>query len=792
MLKKSLLTAVILCIGFLAKTQNTISGKINTSDGSAAEGVHIELKELKTIIKSDAAGAFSFTGLKDGVYHIISSFVGLQTKEQTISVRDNQTVNINITLAENASELEEVVINSKKTINNQVISVGKAPIDPMDLPQSITVVNQGIMKDQQVQRLSDVIRNVNGVYLAGTRAGTQETFYARGYNFSSSNMFKNGSRINTGIFPEMSSLEKVEVLKGSAAILYGNVAPGGIINMVTKQPKFHFGGEVSMRSGSYGLVKPSVDVYGPLSKNIAYRINGTYEKADSYRKGVASERFYINPSVLFKLSSRTSLLVQGDYLSHNFTPDFGIGSIADTIIPDVPRSRFMGTGWQYNNTDQATASATLKHALTKNWNVITNLSYQNYKRDYYGVERIQAKTNGDWARPLGKINSQEDYMIANVDVTGKLTTGKIQHTILAGVDADRYYTTAFTYDIAGKTYDTFNILNPSKFVQRTDIPAATALTKTQTPVNRVGAYVQDLVSISSKIKFLAGIRWSMQQSEAVTTKYLVKDSVGKGKSAKVDAFSPRLGLVYRPVKNLSVFASYSNSFTVNSGTDVNGAALPPSIIDQYEAGVKNELFNGRVSANLTVYKIINNNLAQTAPFLADGVTPNNNTALKELAGQTTSNGVELDISAQPVTGLNIMAGYSYNDMRYTKTKKAKGNYIEGDRLVNTPSNTANASAFYTLQKGTLQGLKLGVSAIYIGKRIAGWNNTQGQAQNYNRMIHVDGYTSLDCSAGYSFRKISLLAKVSNIFNEFNYYVHENYSVNPIAPRMFTGTVAVQL
>src|SRR5205085_10609162 len=145
--------------------------------------------------------------------------------------------------------------------------------------------------------------------------------------------------------PEMSSLEKVEVLKGSAAILYGNVAPGGIINMVTKQPKFNFGGEVSMRAGSYDLYKPSFDVYGPMTQGIAYRINGTFESANSFRNVVHSDRYYINPSMLFKLGKRTELLVQADYLKHSFTPDFGIGSINNTAIANLPRSTFLATAW---------------------------------------------------------------------------------------------------------------------------------------------------------------------------------------------------------------------------------------------------------------------------------------------------------------------------------------------------------------------------------------------------------------------------------------------------------------
>lgn len=155
-------------------------------------------------------------------------------------------------------------------------------------------------------------------------------------------MFKDGMRINTGTMPEMSSLEKVEVLKGSAAILFGNVSPGGIINLVTKQPKFKQGGEFSFRAGSFDLYKPTVDVYGSINAAIAYKINGTFENAGSYRNIPNATRYYVNPSLLFKLGSHTELLVQADYLNHQFTPDFGIGTYDNTKIPNVPRGTFYG------------------------------------------------------------------------------------------------------------------------------------------------------------------------------------------------------------------------------------------------------------------------------------------------------------------------------------------------------------------------------------------------------------------------------------------------------------------
>jgi len=246
-------------------------------------------------------------------------------------------------------------------------------------------------------------------------------------------------------------------------------------------------------------------------------------------------------------------------------------------------------------------------------------------------------------------------------------------------------------------------------------------------------------------------------------------------------------LVYKPLTTTSIFVSYANSFTVNTGQDISGNSLKPSVIDQYEAGIKNDFFKGLLSANLTFYRIINNNLAQTAPFDKDGIQ-NSNTAIKILSGQVTSDGVEFDLTGQPVKGVSILAGYSYNYMRYTKTDSTKGNFIEGEKLVNNPANTANGSIFYTFGSHKLKGFKLGATAIYIGHRLGGNNNTVGQVQS-NRLIPVDGYATVDVSAGYSDKKISVLAKVSNITNTLNYYVHENYSINPIPPRQFIATVA---
>lgn len=786
-IKPFLIPIVWACCTFSALAQTgMLKGKITTTDGKPAAEVSIVVKDAGKIVISGPDGSFVVRNIHPGNYTLIVSHTGLATLTKEVKVTGDNTPELSISLKETARQLDEVIVQSRRTANNKAISIGKAAIPAMDLPQAISVINHSILENQQVQRLSDILRNVNGVYLASTRGATQENFSARGYSITSNNLFKDGVRINSGAIPETSSLERVEVLKGSSAVLFGNVAPGGIVNMVTKQPKFKAGGEMAVRTGSFGLLKPSFDFFGPLSKTVAFRINGTYETESSYRDIPHSTRYYINPSMLFQFGEKTELLVQGDYLKHEFTPDFGIGTINNTIIPDVPRSAFFGAPWQYAKTHQSGATATLKHALNKVWQLNSSVSYQNYNRDYYSTERIQALANGDWYRPLNRAKNTERYYTAQVNVSGKFKTGTIEHMLLTGIDIDQYDTKATTYN-QPVVYDTINLLYPDKYIARTDIPAARETRLVTTPTVRFGAYIQDLITVSCKLKILAGLRWSIQDAKAATTTDLLTGAATQG-SVKTDkAFSPRAGIVYQPTKHTSLFASYANSFSVNSGTDVYGNALAPSIIDQYELGIKTDWFSGALMANFTLYKIINNNLAQTALFAADGITPNSNTSLKALTGQTTSDGVEIDINSHPAKGLDVTMGYSYNFIRYTKTPDAKGNFIEGERLQNSVGSTANASIFYNYN-----GWKLGGTLFYTGSRTAGFNNTKGQAQNYNRQFTVSDFTTIDISVGYSWRKLSLLAKISNLTNTLNYYTHENYSINPIPPRQLVATITYQL
>jgi len=697
--------------------------------------------------------------------------------------------------------LKEVVVTANQLPTP--ITALRSGLKPMDVPQSIQVIGAEIIEQQQAIRLSEVLKNANGVYVGSSRGGAQESFFSRGYDMSANNMFKNGFRYNAGSIPEISGLEKVEFLKGGSALLFGNVAPGGILNLVTKTPSFKSGGEIAMQAGSYSYYKPSVDFYGPLNKFIAYRINGSYENSESFRDVVKNERIYINPSLLFNVTNKTQITLQGDYLSADWTPDFGTGSIGKEIA-EVSRNSYFGPLWSNGQTKSTSASALVNHDFNKRWKLNFNSSFQSYDRQSFGAERIQPNDEknetvfGDTNRPLGKNKNLEQIFGNQLSLQGCFKTGSIKHQFFTGADWENSLATAYTFTFAEKAisinndgkyvanyYDMINLFSFDPATQRNDIPQN--VTNTQivtTNTNRFGIYAQDLISFTEKIKLLAGIRWSWQESQADTNN-LVKNTITEGAKRLDNAFSPKLGLVYQPTKDMSVFASYSNSFTPNTGTTVDLKPIKPSIIDQYEAGIKKDFWKGVMSTNITVYQITNSNLAQTAEFKADGITQNIDTTIKTLSGETKSKGVEIDITARPFDGMNIIAGYSYNDMRYTKTTGANGSFIEGDRVVRTPANTANLSIFYTLQSGALKGFSLGAIGNYIGDRLGGWNDqydvTKPNGIN-DRDIPLEGYTTIDASVGYNWKKFSILCKISNITNELNYTVHENYSINPIAPR----------
>jgi iron complex outermembrane receptor protein len=706
----------------------------------------------------------------------------------------------------NSHQLPKVVVSATQ----KKLSIGKINIADKDYPQSTGIVTAKVISDQQALRLGDVVKNVPGVSLVQTRYGVNETYGARGYiigvtgGAGGGSIFKNGLPTNIAGMPEAATLESVEIIKGSTAFLYGSSSGGLIVNMITRKPRYNVGGEITLNAGSFRQYKPVVDVYGPITRNLAYRAVGSYENDQSYRDQVRVIRNYINPSLMYKFGDHSTFIVQGDYLKAQITPDPGVGLLDSgrVLSTVIPRSRFQNVTWAYNNVKQGSASAEFKHIFDNKYLLNASASYQNTDVGSYGVGNLNtASKTGIIARPLSRAHSIEKDYAGQVTVERKMKTRGMDHHFIAGVDFTSVvtYTDAFNiYDANGsnlKSYDTINLLDPSQFIQRTDVPAAVKTTETTAPSNRAGAFVQDLISLNHHLKLFAGLRYSYQATVQTTIDSMAiaahpaSTTKGSTPTTTYNVLSPKLGLVYGPTATTSLYASYSNNFTTNTGVDVNGNLLPASTINQYEVGTKNSFFNGRYSANVSVYRIINSNLAQQAAYLADGITPNTNSNIKTLSGQTTSDGIEIGFNGSLSDNFYFISGYGYNNARFTHSSGAKGSNVEGERLVNAPSHTANASIFYVFTNKALNGFRIGASGFYTGSRFGGYNNTIGQSVLGSRMVALTGFTTFDLSAGYTLSRLSLQGKLSNIFNTLNYLVHDNYSITPIAPRALLVTAS---
>lgn len=738
--------------------------------------------------------------------------------------------------------IEDVNLHKTGNPNKARTLSTKSNLTVMENPQPIAIVTHEVIEQQQAKQLSDVLQNVNGIYVTSSRGNSQDSFGGRGFILGNDNIFKNGARVNSGVFPEISGLERVEVLKGANAMLYGNTAAGGVINMITKKPKFNFGGSIGLNAGSWNSYKPTVDFYGPLSKNIAFRVNGAYEYAESFRDVVQSEKYYFNPSFLFNLGAKSQLIVEADYLKNDFTPDFGIGSITN---PDgsykmndlLPRNAFLGTDWQYQNVEQVSTNITFNHQFSERWTLNAVASYQNYTKDYFSTERIQwgydANNRLNWKRPLNRTYNEQNYTSLQVNVNGEFNTGKINHKVLIGTDGDYGVADAYTYYnpknnitygtgyIFGTNGDATNagtiyLDNPATWAGA-PMPDATRLDRTRIPTQRFGLYVQDFVSLTKEFKVLAGLRWSYIENKNTEKVNFRGDALPPAAStASSDmALSPKVGLVYMPNDNLSVFATYTNSFAANAGytsneinsLDTSGTAaqvrdrvnnlqkqgINPTTIDQYEIGGKKNLWNNALAINLTLYQIMYNNYYQSYFYLdANGNVQTPDSNLKEFAGKMRSRGVELDITGNPTENISIIGGFSYNNSVYIDTPE-KG-YVEKQRLVRTPATTANASVFYKFTNH-IKGLKVGAGIYYIGDRIAGWNDSKStnvSRKDVSRMFDLKDYTTVSLSVGYEWQKFSIQGKVGNLFDVVNYNVHENYSVNPITPRNYYFTLTYKL
>src|SRR5690554_2072544 len=343
----------ICCTVVIFAQSATIHGTIKSNSDEEIPFATLYIKELERGVSSDENGAFEMN-LPPGQWSVDISAVGYHHQIRTISLREKQDIELNIRMRTDAL-LETVEVFGNRTSRPAKIeALTRLPLETYDQIQSISVISDKLIKDQGALTIAEVAHNVPGVYTFATYGNKRESMSSRG--FRGIPILKNGVRVNsdfrgTGILTDMQGVDNLQVLKGASAITQGVAtdlgSPGGVINIVTKTPKFYTGGSVGLRVGSFGQARAVFDVHSPINKEktIAFRINGALEAGQTYRSMVKGDRIYLNPSLKWLVDEKTTLTMEMDYFNDGRTPDLGtvnLGENDENRIYDLPTSQFLG------------------------------------------------------------------------------------------------------------------------------------------------------------------------------------------------------------------------------------------------------------------------------------------------------------------------------------------------------------------------------------------------------------------------------------------------------------------
>ncbi|QUS60318.1 TonB-dependent siderophore receptor [Synechocystis sp. PCC 7338] len=623
-----------------------------------------------------------------------------------------------INTVESEEEIEIVATQEEEAAqeffvpNTSVATGTDTPI--MDTPFSAQVVSEEVIRSQQAIALKDVLTNVSSVTFGGTTGGRETIFGIRGFGNQFSNtvpILRDGFRLYGGFqgITEVSHLQQVEVLKGPSSILYGQIEPGGVINLNSKKPLDEPFAEVELQLGNQGLVRPRFDISGGLnpSGNLRYRLNGVYSNEASFRDfNQPLERFAYAPIVTYAISDDTDLSLAVEYINDTNPADFGLSSFGDGVAP-VPRSRVINDPSDIVNKNFISAGYNLEHRFNENWKLCNAFRYMSYNYDY-NIIALPTIVNGPTVtRFFADQDGQQGSYSFYTNAVGKFFTGSVKHELLAGIDYNWSEESILTL-FGGPT--SINVFDPDYNAipkpNRSDLPL---FGDTFTSSNRLGIYLQDQVSLLENLILVAGLRYD---TITQNTNNLQTDFNQGGNTLQTDsAVTPRMGLLYRPIPEISFFSNYSQSFTPNSGIDISGNPLEPERGEGFEIGVKAELFEQQLLTTLTYFNINKNNVAVSDPV---------NPLFLSTIGTQQSQGIELDIVGEILSGWKIISNYSYINAKVTEDTDP--NFVD-NRLFGIPYNMANLWTTYEIQSGALQGLAFGIGFNYVGDRFGDLANT---------------------------------------------------------------------
>lgn len=671
-----------------------------------------------------------------------------------------------------------------------------------DTPVSVQVVPRAVMDDQKSTRIKDALENVSGVRAQPT-LGYGNHFIVRG--FLNNKIYRNGLMSNNN-FPtesETGNLQSIEVLKGPAAVLFGRTEPGGLINITTKKPLDTPYYSVEQQFGSYDFYRTQWDATGPMmdDNKLLYRFTGAYQNNNSFRDFVSTDRVMVNPSITWRPTDKTDMTLSVEGFDQDFMSDFGIPAIGKRPA-SIPISRSLeDPNKPMSHISKTQVSTEINHRFNDDWAIHNRfLASFDDVSDYmlnpapaFGPSENALLQDGTLKRNVFGQTLDQALYTTNLDLTGKFQLGATKHETLVGFD---YFQDFQRYAVFGEYIDSnpaldINIFNPEPsygispgLINQTLSQPNNCCVGTDRAVSSnewYGAYFQDHITLWDKLHILGGGRYDWAKTGS-SYKGSFAESEATLTSRKDEGFSPRVGILYQPIKELGIYGNWTTSFGANNAPAADGSTFDPQIGEQFEAGIKTQLFDDRLLATLAYYHLTKDNV-----LVPDNSTPS---LFDKIANQQRSQGIELDITGHVTDAFSLIGSYAFTDARVIKDYTGG---TQGNRLANVPEHSGSLWLRYDLNGfAAMKGFSFGLGGVAAGQREGDFPNS----------FQLPGYVRMDAFAAYKWdinkTRVTVQFNIRNLLDKQYYESSDPFSnvlprlsIAPGAPLTAIGSIKVE-
>jgi iron complex outermembrane receptor protein len=765
--------------------RGTVSGKITDINGMPVALADIVLQGRSIGTVTDEKGNYVLK-VPVGSYIVNVSALGFITVNKSVLIENNATIDLSFKLDHDPNILQDVTITGIKV---KTATATRTLLEVKDIPQAISIIGQKEIKEQAAFDLTTVTRNISGLNFTGnySGSGSSEFFNARGFDLNDAQNYRwNGMMIwNWGNNYE-DNIERVEFLKGPASILYGDVTPGGVLNFVTKKPQQEFMANINFKTGSWGLVRPSLDITGPVTADgkLRYRLNTTFQYSNSFRNYVSSRKEFIAPSISWDITPKLTFNAEVTFRKSRNTDDAGLVSPDGTIsgLHKLNPSLYLGEpGRQYLYEDYG-YFATLSYEISKAWRLKATGFYASTTNRPFGIWFDQPDSAGNFARRGYGLFQRAHNGTGSLEANGTFYTGQVKHNILIGAE---YQSTRYRYTNIGtlSLLDTLNIYNPVYGQASTDEPSNSPLQPFVSIIERRGIYLQDQIMLfNEKLHVLLGLRAG---STRQGNHYYQEELPGTDYEGYVDniitktIYTPRVGIVYKPWAWNSFYASWSKGYEINSpdifAKNFKDYMTPPATIStQVELGSKANLISNQLGVTVSLFEINKHN--PSGYVYLDPENPNYDEYNVYYQGHHRSRGVEIEANGRLNREVSVTAGVAYTQTRVINDP----GYPAGNILPNVPKYTANGWVNYE-PVNYLKGLTLGGGIFYKDKFFSSLAN--------NPKLEIPSAYTVDAAIGYSWKQLSAQLNVMNVTNRVSYLNPWQFNLFDVRPlRQFVLTI----